>query len=49
MNLEARYETTKVINLFTELENEGYSGFSLLTIIALIEGRLEEVKKEVNA
>lgn len=45
MNLDARYNTADLISLFTELQNDGYTGMNLKLVVDLIEGRLEEPKE----
>jgi hypothetical protein len=42
MNEEARYRTSDLVSLFTELANDGISGMNGKLIIDLIEGRLPQ-------
>ena len=48
MNLQARYKTSELIGLFTELEYEGYLGMNLKLIIDLIESRLVESDRSIR-
>jgi hypothetical protein len=41
MNLDARYNTADLISLFTQLQNDGYTGLNLKLAVDLIEARLE--------
>ncbi len=45
MNLNARYNTADLISLFTQLQNDGYTGMNLKLVVDLIEARLEEPKQ----
>lgn len=48
MNLQARYKTSELIGLFTELEYQGYLGMNLKLIIDLIESRLVESDRSIR-
>lgn len=48
MNLEARYKTSELIELFTKLEYQGYLGMNLKLIIDLIESRLVESDRSIR-
>jgi hypothetical protein len=48
MNMEARYKTLDLVNLFTELENDGYLGMNMKLITDLITTRLEEVPRIIK-
>jgi hypothetical protein len=48
MNLDARYKTLDLVNLFTELENDGYLGMNMKLITDLITTRLEEVPRIIK-
>ena len=48
MNLEARYKTSELIELFTELEYQGYLGMNLKLIVDLIESRLVESDRSIR-
>jgi hypothetical protein len=48
MNMEARYKTLDLVNLFTELENDGYLGMNMKLITDLITTRLEEVPRVIR-
>jgi hypothetical protein len=46
--MEARYKTLDLVNLFTELENEGYLKMNMKLITDLIATRLEEVPRIIK-
>jgi hypothetical protein len=48
MDMDARYKTLDLVNLFTELENDGYLGMNMKLITDLITTRLEEVPKIIK-
>jgi len=48
MNLQARYKTRELIELFTELEYQGYLGMNLKLIVDLIESRLVESDRSIR-
>jgi hypothetical protein len=48
MNLQARYKTLDLVELFTELENDGYLGMNMKLITDLIATRLEEVPRIIR-
>jgi hypothetical protein len=48
VNLEARYKTSELIELFTELEYQGYLGMNLKLIVDLIESRLVENDRSIR-
>ena len=48
MNMDARYKTLDLVELFTELENDGYHGMNMKLIIDLITTRLEEVPRVIR-
>jgi hypothetical protein len=48
MDLDARYKTLDLVNLFTELENDGYLGMNMKLITDLITTRLEEVPRVIR-
>jgi mannose/fructose-specific phosphotransferase system component IIA len=49
MNLNARYRTIDLVQLFAIEELEGITGMNLKLIIDLIESRLEQVDKDIKA
>jgi hypothetical protein len=48
MNLEARYRTQDLIDLFRVLYSQGYTGLNLKLIIDLIERDLATVDKNIR-
>jgi hypothetical protein len=48
MNLEARYKTLDLVDLFTELQGQGYEGLNMKLITDLIATRLEEVPRSIR-
>ena len=48
MNMNARYRTLDLVQLFTELENDGYLGMNMKLITDLITTRLEEVPRVIR-
>jgi hypothetical protein len=48
MNMDARYKTLDLVQLFTELENDGYLGMNMKLITDLITTRLEEVPRVIR-
>jgi len=48
MDMDARYKTLDLVNLFTELENDGYLGMNMKLITDLITTRLEEVPRVIR-
>ena len=48
MNMDARYKTLDLVELFTELENDGYLGMNMKLITDLITTRLEEVPRIIR-
>jgi hypothetical protein len=48
MDMDARYKTLDLVNLFTELENDGYLGMNMKLITDLIATRLEEVPRIIK-
>jgi hypothetical protein len=48
MDMDARYKTLDLVNLFTELENDGYLGMNMKLITDLITTRLEEVPRIIK-
>jgi len=48
MDMDARYKTSDLVNLFTELENDGYLGMNMKLITDLIATRLEEVPRIIK-
>jgi hypothetical protein len=48
MNLNARYKTTDLIQLFTEMEYQGYLGMNLKLIVDLIESHLIETDRAIK-
>jgi hypothetical protein len=48
MDMDARYKTLDLVNLFTELENDGYLGMNMKLITDLITIRLEEVPRIIK-
>jgi hypothetical protein len=48
MNLNARYKTTDLIELFTEMEYKGYLGMNLKLIVDLIESHLIETDRAIK-
>jgi hypothetical protein len=48
MNLNARYKTTDLIQLFTEMEYKGYLGMNLKLIVDLIESHLTETDRAIK-
>ena len=49
MNLNARYRTNDLVQLFAQEEQAGITGMNLKLIVDLIEWRLEEVDKGIKA
>jgi hypothetical protein len=48
MNMDARYKTVELVELFTELEGQGYEGLNMKLITDLITTRLEEVPRSIR-
>jgi hypothetical protein len=48
MNLDARYRTLDLVDLFTELQGQGYEGLNMKLITDLITTRLEEVPRIIK-
>jgi hypothetical protein len=48
MNLEARYRTQDLIDLFRVLYSQGYTGLNLKLIIDLIERDLATIDKNIR-
>jgi len=48
MDMDARYKTLDLVDLFTELENDGYLGMNMKLITDLIATRLEEVPRIIK-
>ena len=48
MDMNARYKTLDLVQLFTELENDGYLGMNMKLITDLITTRLEEVPRVIR-
>jgi hypothetical protein len=48
MNMDARYKTLDLVDLFTELQGQGYEGLNMKLITDLIATRLEEVPRSIR-